>query len=180
MACDIDCARCNGISSNCTFCWYINTITPVYLTNTSTFLWKCATTCPNGYWAYLSPISSVSHECKVCFDGCLTCTDGTNNTCTACTTNSVATVYYKWAFHTVCDTSCPLGQYINPTINFVCQVCNPACVTCNSLVFCQSCTRPFFFDVQLSTCTTVCKSNYYGNTTDPNQYICSKCMVGCL
>lgn len=179
MLCDINCARCSGISTNCTFCWYINSITPVFLTNTTSTLAKCATSCPDGYWASLSSVSSISNECTKCFDGCLTCTAGTNNTCTACTTNSISTVYYKWSGQNVCDTTCPPGQYINPTINFVCQICNPACVTCNSLVFCNSCVKPFFFDVQLSTCVSVCKVNYYGNTTGASQYICSQCTAGC-
>lgn len=61
LSCDINCARCNGISTNCTFCWYINSITPVYLTNISSTLAKCATTCPSGYWPYLSPSISISH-----------------------------------------------------------------------------------------------------------------------
>lgn len=179
MLCDINCARCSGISTNCTFCWYINSITPVFLTNTTSTLAKCATSCPDGYWASLSAVSSISNECTKCFDGCLTCTAGTNNTCTACTTNSISTVYYKWSGQNVCDTTCPPGQYINPTIDFVCQICNPACVTCNSLVFCNSCVKPFFFDVQLSTCVSVCKVNYYGNTTGASQYICSQCTAGC-
>jgi hypothetical protein len=179
MSCDINCARCSGISTNCTFCWYINSVIPVYLSNTTTY-WRCVTSCPDGYWPYLSSDPLITSQCMPCFDGCLTCLGSTNNTCTACTNSSSSVMFYKWSNQTVCDMVCPSGQYINPSIHFVCQVCNPACISCNSTVFCYSCFIPYFFDVQLSTCVSVCKSNYYGNTTSSTQYICSQCTTGCL
>lgn len=178
-SCDVNCYKCSNVSTNCTFCWYINSITPVYLINITMDFWKCNLTCPDGYWPYTSPALTGSHQCRFCFDGCKTCTNNTNNTCLSCKNSSGGSIFYKWSNQTVCDTVCPPGEYINPAILHVCQVCNPACITCNSNVFCYSCYVPFFFDIQLSTCVAKCKTNYYGNMTDPTNYICSQCTAGC-
>jgi hypothetical protein len=48
----------------------------------------------------------VTKQCNPCYDGCFTCKDETDKTCTACTRN--------WWFHSLrCAQSCPDKFYKN-------------------------------------------------------------------
>lgn len=138
------------------------------------------TTCPNGFWPYLSSVNTVTHECRTCFDGCATCSAGGNDSCTVCEDSSAAVMFYKWSKQTICDTVCPPGEYINPSIPYVCQVCPASCITCSSNVFCDNCTIPYFFNPIASTCVSKCPTNYFGNQTiSAINYVCTQCTTGC-
>ncbi len=82
---------------------------------------------------------SKSNACQNCPIECNLCTSKTN--CISCKLG-----YYKDLFTYTCNLTCPDGQYIDPSIQYICILCNTTCLTCTA-VKCNSCKPGFYLDI---------------------------------
>lgn len=175
LGCSASCAKCSVTASNCTFCTGTFT-TPTFLNTTSS---SCIASCATGYYGFVANSTTITNECKVCFDGCLTCTAAGNASCQSCGSDSAGRILYKWVGPTVCDVVCPSGSYIDSAIPYVCQACNILCVICNSQIKCLNCYTPYYYDAPLLACVNSCRTGYFMNRTDSTSFYCSLCTAGC-
>ena len=82
----------------------------------------CVQTCGEAMYK-----NSTNNTCLPCHDGCLVCTGDTLSECQACrnatdpSNSSNILEYYLWIGNSVCDVSCPLGQYIREGFPNYCQ-----------------------------------------------------------
>jgi len=70
---------------------------------------SCLSLCPNAYYADIG-----TQLCTQCHPGCSLCSGGAIEYCTKCridTTPNPDEPYYKYADHTICNTSCSVGYY---------------------------------------------------------------------
>jgi proprotein convertase subtilisin/kexin type 5 len=105
LACPLTCSTCSDDGLTCSSCSYSPALgLNLYLAPARD---SCLVKCPPGYW----PNMTV-YECQVCNEGCSNCFGGTSSQCTACA-NSSGTVYYLGIASTICNTSCPSGQYVS-------------------------------------------------------------------
>lgn len=101
------------------------------------------TSCPAGYYYYLSSCVSVCPSgtygdqmnwiCMTCDTSCLLCSGPLTTECTSCsniTIGGILKIYYLSIGQTSCSSSCPSGQYIDANISNFCQSCNINCATC--------------------------------------------------
>jgi hypothetical protein len=175
LACNSMCTQCSSTAANCTFC--TGTVGQITFLNRTAS--TCVASCDAGSYGFVSSLINTTNECRPCFDGCATCTSSGNNSCMTCANNSDGQVMYKWTNQTVCDFDCPLGEYANSSIPYICQICDSNCVTCNTSNPCASCNIPYYYDVQLMKCTNSCRTGYYMNRTSSSSYFCSACAIGC-
>lgn len=122
LLCDMNCKTCEVNSTNCLSCGFSSLGYVVYLNANI-----CVQQCPDGFYEDTS-----SKQCKPCNDGCTLCSGPLLTECSACKNISL-TVYYKYYGFNICDTLCPLGQYINLTVPNKCSPCSPQCVACEGI-----------------------------------------------
>lgn len=131
----------------------------------------CLQNCPVGYWGNYS-----TYNCDACPTGCASCFGPAISQCTICSNDS-STIYYKYIGSTICNTTCPDGQYISSLVTNLCLACNSICITCYGTA--QNCTsmtcqQNYFF--LNNTCLSVCPNNYYA---DSALWQCTQCTGGC-
>lgn len=116
-------------STNCQSCTNISGIP--YFNHGST---ECLKVCYAGYYG-----SIANNLCVLCWQGCSLCFAGGQSSCTACKTVT-GTVYYLGYGSTVCNTTCPHGQYGIDSLNS-CFKCDVNCYTCvGTAKTCTSCS----------------------------------------
>ena len=83
----------------------------------------------------------------------------------------------------VCDTECPLGQFIDVDIDNECQQCDGSCVGCeNSSTTCLNlegvdrCKAGLVYDNDTNACVSACADGEYKDTI---LGYCVKCAAGC-
>lgn len=114
--CDLGCAVCLGISSNCSSC-----INGYYLNYNSL---TCTINCPAGQFID----NTLINKCSLCDVGCAICEVKSSN-CSQCTT--IGGVQYDLHYNTtLCLTSCPVGQFSNKNIENTCSLCDVGCSIC--------------------------------------------------
>lgn len=167
--CQVSCVTCVNSSSTCLSCGFSEFGYNLYLANNS-----CVASCPVGYWG-----NATLFTCDKCSPGCTACTSLSD--CSVCgnvTINSTAAdVYYKDIYSSVCNLTCPDGQFISSTKQNVCVLCSSQCVTCFGIASnCTSstCLANYFF--LNGSCLSVCPDNYYPNST---VWQCQQCSSGC-
>jgi proprotein convertase subtilisin/kexin type 5 len=84
LLCASQCITCINSSSTCLTCGYSTLGSNFFLYGT-----QCLLRCPVGYWANVA-----SFTCDVCNSACLSCTNGSTSSCSACG-NISSTIYYK-------------------------------------------------------------------------------------
>ncbi len=116
----------------------------------------------------------------MCAIGCALCSVSSIN-CTKCT-NVTGTQYYLISTANICVTSCPPGQFTDPSTNNKCASCATGCALCSGLA--STCTQCFpvsnqnyYLSAITSSCSTTCAAGQYINTNLP--YQCSLCATGC-
>lgn len=160
------CLSCAGSSTNCTSCGLSVGGQILYQ-----FGAECLASCPKGYWG-----NGTDNKCYECSGGCSVCTGSGLSSCQECT-NASSTIYYKYLYEDICNTSCPDGQYISSSIPFFCQKCSPLCITCSSAADnCTSdnCSANFYYFN--NSCLAQCPDNYF---PDINSRLCTQCADGC-
>jgi proprotein convertase subtilisin/kexin type 5 len=173
--CNMNCATCVTTSTFCLSCTYINSISIVYL-----FANKCIIACPSGTWH--NSTQELNHECSTCHPYCIVCAGPSNEECSSCGNSSTnGSIYYLHINSTVCQETCPNGQYIALAVPNLCQSCSSTCVRCSSTpTYCQQCSFNYFLHAPTSTCSQTCPAGYFN---DPiitvNYYVCSPCPTGC-
>ena len=80
--------------------------------------------CLTGDWG-----NSDNNNCDTCTPGCTSCFGDGLASCNTCG-NVGNDTYYKHIGNTVCNTTCPNGQFISSFIDYFCQPCSVLCVTC--------------------------------------------------
>lgn len=166
LLCSANCLTCVNSSSNCLTCGFSSIGVNLYLSGN-----KCVATCPQGQWG-----NSTNYTCDDCTGGCLACTGPSLSECTLCGNYSNST-YYKHISATICNTTCPDGQFISASIPHFCQLCSSICVTCSEVA--DNCTSStcaanyFYLDNE---CLNVCPNNYY---PDRSTRECKGCASGC-
>lgn len=175
LMCSALCNTCDTSSTNCTSCALVNLLTPVYFFN-----YTCVETCPNGYFA--NDANTTNRLCSKCSFSCTRCSGSATN-CSACG-NTTTAVYYKDANYNVCQNSCNLQQYFNPSVPNTCSNCDNSCTQCkNSSTNCQSCVSSYYLYAAASQCLSVCPQSFYNNPnldTVAMSYVCSACSSECL
>lgn len=134
-------------------------------------------TCPNGFQADSSTHTCICNSsnyisylgvCSPCSSACKTCYGGsTADYCLTC-----ANMYYMLVNTTQCKTTCPSGQYPEPSA-LQCASCDNACFTCSgSSSYCTGCKAgTYLFG---SVCLSDCPVGYMKGTS-PNK--CIQCEV---
>ena len=162
-----------GTSTNCTSCWLTTTGIRLFLESSI-----CVQSCSISMFK-----QSSNNTCMPCNTGCLVCTGFSLLECQACNnvTNISGTfVYYLTIGNSICDISCPTGQYIRDGFPNYCQSCSVQCIGCS--VTSTNCTESFlctvgyFFYVPTNSCLLSCPSGFYANST--TKY-CVACPGGC-
>ena len=136
--CDFSCSSCVGISTNCTRCLTIAGIINTYLYVINGSYSVCLTQCPSGNYNQISNVFSttnISNMCVQCAGGCLTCTGPGTTNCQSCKDTS-----YLIINTTICNATCPLGQYI-PLSGNLCTACPVNCAGCTSATVCTLCLQ---------------------------------------
>ena len=159
--CPIGCAVCTT-SSSCSQCHNVSGLLYFLLNN------ACSITCPSGTYGGVD--NSNNPICTNCLSPCLTCNGSTS--CLSCV-GGYNLVYGT----TICNSTCPIGQFANSS---VCLLCTINCVTCDtSAGKCDSC-GPSVYGVNLylssSSCITVCPVHFFANTIT---YNCDPCDASC-
>jgi proprotein convertase subtilisin/kexin type 5 len=114
----------------------------------------------------------------MCAEECSTCIGSTINECTSCTSFN-GSDYYLIHGTTICNQTCPDGQYEDETDN-KCKVCNTECLTCSlTSSNCTTCGRVNGIKLYLenNTCVATCASGSYMNSSNNE---CEICAEGCL
>lgn len=117
--CSTGCLTCTNTSLVCLSCGFSPQGYNLYLYEN-----KCLMSCPKGYWG-----NSTANKCDACQVGCISCFGSGLAACDLCGNDS-STIYYKWIGDTVCNTTCPDGQFISSSKPNFCQPCSSICVTC--------------------------------------------------
>ena len=136
LLCSSPCLTCTGTDTNCVTC-----NSPNLLHQSSPGVWTCIGSCPDGY--YLNAFNPVCDKCPL---GCANCTDGSTSgafgiSCTHCQTEG-STPYFLIVGTTICNTSCPNGQYSGSGASANrCVNCVAGCATCTAgtLNSCPTC-----------------------------------------
>jgi proprotein convertase subtilisin/kexin type 5 len=166
MLCASTCLTCSVTSTSCLTCSFSSLLgAHLYLSGS-----QCLMSCPTGYWGNVT-----DHKCTACHVGCAACTDDTITSCTVCA-NASGTLYYKHIGETVCNTTCPDGQFISASIPFLCQKCGSTCVTCSSTAdncTSSSCAANLYY--LSNSCLTACPTGYYADSSKQ----CQLCAAGC-
>ena len=123
-----------------------------------------------------------SYSCEPCVDGCMTCDGPTLKDCQSCNTSDDGTLkYYKYIGEDTCSLTCPKGQFIDSTIDFLCQQCSFLCEACknsaNNCVPGEGCPVGYYFYNETNSCLASCPNNYYADMTSG---YCEPCDDSCL
>jgi proprotein convertase subtilisin/kexin type 5 len=164
--CSSGCLTCVTTSLTCLSCGFSTLGYNLYLQNN-----KCLMACMNGYWGNITTFT-----CDACTVGCATCTSSGLSSCSVCGNDS-STIYYKYIGSTVCNTTCPDGQYIAAAVPNLCQPCSSICSTCvGSAENCTSatCAQNYFF--LSNQCLINCPNGYYASASVRQ---CLTCATGC-
>lgn len=169
LACNTNCVQCSGTATNCTFC----------SKTTGMFLYqaKCYSSCPNGYYGFISSSATTSDSCQVCTPGCVTCTGAGLTTCLSCGNNGTADFYLSG---TTCGVTCPDGQYAGAVTSHACLACTSPCAKCTvSATRCTFCTGTYFLSG--TTCVATCPAGFYGmaSSSSATSNNCVACTPGC-
>lgn len=81
--------------------------------------------------------NSTNNTCIPCNAGCYVCTGPSLIECQACrnapdplnASNTIA--YYLTIGNSICNTTCPTGQFIKAGYPNLCQACNQQCIGCS-------------------------------------------------
>ncbi len=109
--------------------------------------------------------------CTFCHYACTSCSGPSNSSCSSCTSG-----FFKNLDDTICDSTCPDGQYTdiigNPSN---CMRCDLRCLTCN-VTNCFTCAAGFNIPYNSIRCVLNCPAlNYY----DINVNKCLPCYLKC-
>lgn len=144
-----DCATCDFLPGNCTFC-----ITNNLEDNT------CVSVCKAGS-------VGVNKVCQPCTNNCRTCS-GIPSHCTSCLANVTPRVYLDSYF---CVETCPDYTYAN-SVTSTCTECEAPCELCSSRTLCLSCVAGSF--LQGNSCLTECLPGFWGVDR-----VCQPCQSPC-
>ena len=118
-------------------------------------------------------INSLS--CITCPSECLSCFAGVSTKCYTCSLG-----YFLIYGTTICNQTCPDGQYGNATSN-QCLLCASQCITCvNTSSTCLTCgfsTLGSNFFLYGTQCLIRCPLGYWANNAT---FTCSQCNAACL
>lgn len=163
--CDINCLTCLGTSSNCTTCSRTGTGILLFLENNI-----CVQSCSKSMYQ-----NGTNHTCLACNIGCAVCTGPSLTECQECRNatdpaNISNTLYfYLYQGNSICDTACPLGQFILSGFPNRCQNCSSQCVGCSVSAYncteANLCSVTYFFYRATNSCLTTCPAGYYANMT---------------
>jgi proprotein convertase subtilisin/kexin type 5 len=166
LLCSANCLTCSSSGTHCLTCGFSTIGLNLFLSSN-----KCVANCPQGQWG-----NSSDYTCTNCADGCMACSGPSLDNCTLCGNYSSST-YYKHIGVTVCNTTCPGGQFISANIPNFCQQCSSICVTCNDVA--DNCTSQtcaanlFYLNYE---CLSLCPNHYY---PDRSARQCKQCATGC-
>jgi proprotein convertase subtilisin/kexin type 5 len=128
----------------------------------------------------------ANNTCQPCNPGCLICTGPSLTECQACRdatdplNASHIISYYLIIGNSICNTTCPTGQFIRAGFPNACQPCSVQCVGCSvTSINCTEsflCSVGYYFYRATNSCLTACPGGYYANTT--TKY-CEPCIGGC-
>ncbi len=160
LLCASICLTCNYNSTYCTSCGLGSAGVLLYLKNNT-----CKYECPDGYYR-----NNSNYQCTACDPACRTCNDGTQTYCFSCnnvTVGGLTTHYYLVIATTICNTTCPLGQFISPASPNNCQMCNENCVGCSgsasNCTLGSGCKANLFFNNASNSCVSVCPDGTFAN-----------------
>ena len=160
LMCSPACLTCTYNSSYCTSCGIPASGLSLYLKNNT-----CKYQCPDGSYR-----NTTNYQCTACDPACLNCSDGTRTNCFTCgniTSNGVTTQYYLIIGTTICNTTCPLGQFIIASFPNNCQQCDTNCVGCT--VTATNCTQGsgcranMFYNNATNSCVLTCPDGTFAN-----------------
>ena len=161
MLCSPICLTCSYNSTYCTSCGFASSGVMLYLRNNT-----CKSDCPDGYYQ-----NSTNYQCTACDPVCLICKDGSKNYCTICgnITNAGVTIqYYLIIGTTICDTACPLGQFISSSFPNNCQPCDSSCIGCSGTATnCSQgsgCRANMFYNNATNSCVYTCPDGTFANS----------------
>ena len=170
ISCDVSCSTCTTSATNCVACktGYI------FASGTSG---ACISSCPAGKYSTGSACASCDPSCTLCFDAF-------SYTCTSCNFTG-ATRYYLGINSYTCYSSCPDGQFSNPSLNpSVCLLCSSICTRCDTIA--SNCTFCTYSGAHLvyrlnNMCYPTCPAKYFGlpNTSATTDNTCQPCTSGC-
>lgn len=136
----------------------------------------CVQVCAHGTYADYN-----NFTCYACAGGCLTCDGPTLEDCDTCTTFNGSTYYKDRQSRTCGEEYCPSGQFIKSTIPYICQACEPQCISCSiTAKNCNEtdgCAEGYYFYSPTNSCLAVCPNGYYADALDTQD--CIECADGC-
>jgi hypothetical protein len=95
----------------------------------------CLTQCPDQYYNKLTSGATMNNICAGCTENCATCIGEGSLNCITCITSA-----YLAINTTICNTTCPLGQYVPASGGGnVCKLCPANCANCTSATTCTTC-----------------------------------------
>ncbi len=169
MLCSTNCLTCNYNATYCTSCPFSVGGIQLYLLNNT-----CTVQCQDGLYR-----NTTNNLCTACDSACLTCLDSKRNYCLKCG-NISTTQYYLTVGDTICSTSCPLGQYIDPAYPNNCRLCSDNCVGCQgtsgNCTLTDGCKANQYFNNATNSCVLVCPDGTFPNVVSR---FCENCSLGC-
>ena len=107
------------------------------------------------------------------------CNGSLQSDCQTCRDNGTVS-YYLYIGSSVCNTTCPTGQFIKDGFDNICVACSSECITCSvTSTNCTEsflCTLGYYFFRATNSCKTICDGGYYSNDTTG---YCEECVEGC-
>lgn len=172
LACSASCTKCQGLSTNCTFC------RPPSGSNRFLLNGMCLLTCPQYFYGLVPTDITLSNFCDACTPGCDVCTAAGLTACSVCGNDGSAD-YYLAVGTTTCATICPNGQFMGSGADMhKCLICNVECATCQGTALtCLTCSSGYnrlTLTAGGISCVAQCPTEMYSNTTD-----CLTCPAGC-
>lgn len=152
------------------------------------YLWNnsCLQTCPTNFVPnnfthkcdclsenfYLS--GTLFELCLACHVGCKVCTGSSQSSCSSC---NLGFYLYEPDSLTVCNSTCPAGQFASELELAVCILCDSTkCLECvNSSSICTVCHPNVGVWLFNATCMTQCPDGYEANNIT---FECDKCALG--
>jgi proprotein convertase subtilisin/kexin type 5 len=170
LPCNANCLTCIANSTNCITCPFSSSGGQLLLSNN-----LCVINCPSATFA-----NTTANYCSPCHSFCSVCWGSTNFECSRCTNitiGMVTQIYYLAIGSTVCNISCPQGQYIDSNNPNYCRQCSSLCIYClyNSH-FCINNICPLGYFFYNNSCMPVCLQGTFPNISSSQ---CQICAVGC-
>jgi proprotein convertase subtilisin/kexin type 5 len=168
MLCNVNCKTCVNTSTTCLSCGFSSIGANLYLLGN-----QCLLNCPHSYFADIN-----TNQCVSCHLGCALCFGSAITQCSKCKTENILgtiTPYYLYGNDTVCATTCPSGQFINPNLPNACISCDPGCLACSiTSTNCtlSACNAGYYYYSANSSCLRNCPNNFYNNNLTG---MCSQC-----